>query len=90
MLMFIARRLFVVYVACNMLTCALLLLPWAYPRETISGFIGRYAMYGRRWARAVEWVIDRLYFLEHRHCATTYLQEAKIRIELGYPPCLIY
>ena len=86
----IGQRLFVIYVALNMLTCALILLPWAYPRETISGFIGRHAFYGKRVAKAVEWVVDRLYFLEERHCRMTYLQESEVRRALGYPKCLIF
>lgn len=83
----ILSRLFVWYVVGNMLICSLLFFPWARPRETISGLIGRWSYEdGRRgrFARIAARVIDFMYFWEPDHCRITAAQEAEARKALGY------
>jgi hypothetical protein len=81
-------QLFTVYVASNMLLCALLFAPWALPRETISGLLGRWELCERglkHWfARAASAIVDRIYFWEPDHCTEVYLIEAEARMVL-YP-----
>lgn len=81
-------QVFTVYVASNMMVCALLFAPWALPRETVSGLLGRWKC-GRRgvkksFARAASWVVDRIYFWEPNHCVEVYRIEAEAR-KLLYP-----
>lgn len=78
----ILERLFVVYVACNMLVCAVLLLPWALPRETLSGFVGRHAFHGCRWAVALSRGIDSIFAHDECHCQNVFLDETAARREL--------
>ncbi len=80
--------LFVIYVACNMMVCALVFAPWALPRETVSGLLGRWKL-GRAgpkesFARVASWVVDHIYFWEPNHCVEVYLCEAEARRVL-YP-----
>ncbi len=79
---------FVVYVATNMAVCAILFAPWALPRETVSGLLGRWKRHGgpvkRRFARAAAAVVDRIYFWEPNHCVEVYKCEAEARRVL-YP-----
>lgn len=81
-------QLFVVYVATNMAACALVFAPWALPRETVSGLLGRWKC-GHRgpkkfFADAASWVVDRIYFWEPSHCVAVYRCEAEARKVL-YP-----
>lgn len=88
----IGRRLlcqaFVLYVACNMAVCALVFAPWALPRETVSGLLGRWKSgpkgAKKRFALAASWVVDRIYFWEPNHCVAVYLCETDARRVL-YP-----
>lgn len=74
---------FNVYVAGNMLLCALVFLPWSLPRETFSGFIGRRALLGSSaFLNIAKWV-DKMYD-EPAHCGETALAEDQMRSEL-YP-----
>lgn len=81
-------QLFVVYVATNMAVCALVFAPWALPRETVSGLLGRWETAHTGWrhwfARAGSWLVDRIYFWEPNHCVEVYLCEAEARKVL-YP-----
>lgn len=81
-------QLFVVYVAANMAVCAIVFAPWALPRETVSGLLGRWksgaAPLKRRFALAASWVVDRIYFWEPNHCVEVYLCERDARRVL-YP-----
>jgi len=79
---------FTVYVATNMAVCAILFMPWALPRETVSGLLGRWKC-GHRGVKksvadAVSWVVDRIYFWEPNHCIEVYKCEAEARKVL-YP-----
>lgn len=82
---------FMVYVACNMLTCAIVFAPWALPRETVSGLLGRWKTKHRGWkhrfAKPASWVVDRIYFWEPNHCVAVYECEAEARTVLypGHP-----
>ena len=71
--------LFNVYVATNMLLCAILMLGASKPRETISGYIGRKNRYGF-FHRLVDWI----YSFEPDHCKVTADQEAEARKALHY------
>lgn len=79
--------LFVVYVATNMMVCALLFAPWALPRETVSGLLGRWKC-GKGWKRkfavVASWIVDRIYFWEPDHCVMVFRCEAQARTVL-YP-----
>jgi hypothetical protein len=81
-------QLFVIYVATDMALCATLFAPWALPRETISGLMGRWELTenGLRWRFGVvaSALVDRLYFWEPDHCAEVYKCELKARAVL-YP-----
>ena len=63
-------QVFTVYVATNMMVCALLFAPWALPRETVSGLLGRWkcgkGRIKRPFAVGASWVVDRIYFWERR------------------------
>jgi len=79
---------FMVYVATNMFVCAVVFAPWALPRETISGLLGRWKSQrrGKRrvFAIGAAWVVDRIYFWEPNHCVEVYLCEHQARMVL-YP-----
>ena len=79
---------FVVYVATNMAVCAAIFAPWALPRETVSGLLGRWkcgkGRIKRPFAVGASWVVDRIYFWEPNHCIEVYLCEAQAR-QVLYP-----
>jgi hypothetical protein len=81
-------QLFMLYVAGNMFVCALVFAPWALPRETVSGLLGRWKSHqrGKRKVFAVvaSAVVDRIYFWEPNHCVEVYLCEHQARMVL-YP-----
>lgn len=81
-------QVFVVYVAVNMVLCAIVFAPWALPRETISGLLGRWELTQGGWrgrvGLALSMVVDRVYFWEPNHCNEVYWIEAKARAVL-YP-----
>ena len=62
-----------------MTVCAVLFAPWAYPRETISGLMGRLAFRGSRLAKGVALVIDLLHWWEPDHCYVTFVLENEMR-----------
>lgn len=74
-------RVFVVYVNLNMLVCSLIFFPWARPRETISGLIGRWNStetgWKRRFAKAARVIVDAIYFWEPRHCEVVHKEETE-------------
>jgi hypothetical protein len=81
-------QLFVAYVAVNMTVCAVVFFPFALPRETVSGLLGRWKC-GRSgpkesFARVASWIVDRIYFWEPNHCVEVFLCEAQARSVL-YP-----
>jgi hypothetical protein len=88
----VSRRIvcqaFVVYVAANMAVCALVFAPWALPRETVSGLLGRWKSGHKGWrksfAKRAAWVVDRIYFWEPNHCVEVYRCERDARAVL-YP-----
>lgn len=79
---------FVVYVASNMAVCAIVFAPWALPRETVSGLLGRWKTAGGPWQRRFaivgSWVVDRIYFWEPNHCVVVFRCERDARLVL-YP-----
>lgn len=79
---------FAVYVAGNMMVCAILFAPWVHPRETVSGLMGRWLATEGGWKRRIAAIgvriVDRLYFWEPNHCAEIYLIEQRAR-EVLYP-----
>jgi len=79
-------RIFVLYVAANMALCAVIFLPWALPRETVSGLAGRWLATGSKWQRAIAGVVvpvvDALYFMDRDHCAEVYRLEQAARATL--------
>jgi hypothetical protein len=77
------RPLFVLYVAANMLACAVVFWPWALPRETVSGLLGRYAE-SNAVARYAAAVVDLLYWWHPDHCRDIARIEAEARRTL-YP-----
>lgn len=81
-------RVFVVYIVLNMALCALMFLPWALPRETISGLLGRWISTEGGWKRAVGLILgalaDYIYFWEPDHCVEVYKCEHRAR-EVLYP-----
>jgi len=81
-------QLFTLYVATNMTLCALIFAPWALPRETISGLLGRWKLRNsgkrRAFAKVAAAVVDRIYFWEPNHCVEVFLCEAAARRVL-YP-----
>lgn len=76
------------YVASNMLVAAIVFLPWAMPRETISGVLGRWKLteHGLRGhvGRFLSWFVDRLYWWDYNHCEEVYRVEQEAR-EVLYP-----
>lgn len=77
------RWLFVLYVALNMLLCAALFAPWALPRETVSGLLGRYAE-AHVLARIAAACVDLVYWWHPDHCRDIARIEARAR-EVLYP-----
>ena len=79
---------FAVYVASNMMVCAIAFAPWALPRETVSGLLGRWKCGHkracRRFALLAAPVVDTIYFWEPNHCVEVYRCEAEARKVL-YP-----
>jgi hypothetical protein len=81
---------FNVYVALNMLVCAVLGFGRSHPRETISGWLGRTYLTSALIGRHLPIVgffhrlVDRLYFWEPDHCHETAEQEAEARKALRY------
>lgn len=81
---------FVVYVATNMMVCAIVFAPWALPRETVSGLLGRWETrlpkrsLRRYFAIVATAIVDRLYFWEPNHCVEVFLCEHDARRVL-YP-----
>lgn len=77
------RVLFNIYVACNMLLCSVLFAPWALPRETISGLLGRWVTtvsgLRQKIGLCLGFLVDRLYFWEPNHVVETFKVEAKAR-----------
>jgi hypothetical protein len=84
----VKRAAFVVYVAGNMLVCATVFAPWALPRETVSGLMGRWISTEVGVKRAVGLalgrVVDLLYFWEPNHCIEVFYVERRAR-EILYP-----
>jgi len=80
--------LFVLYVATNMMVCALVFAPWALPRETVSGLLGRWKCghrgFKHSFGKAAAVVVDLIYFWEPNHCVEVYRCEAEARKVL-YP-----
>lgn len=79
--------MFIVYLACNMLVCSVVFAPWALPRETVSGLLGRWQ--SERGAKRLvsqigSAIADAIYFWEPDHCRQTYLSEQRAR-EVLYP-----
>lgn len=81
-------QVFVIYVSTNMLVCAIVFAPWALPRETVSGLLGRWKSgrhpARRRFAVGASWVVDRIYWWEPNHCVEVYRCESQARAVL-YP-----
>jgi hypothetical protein len=67
-----------------MVIASIAFLPWVYPRETISGFIGRKVFEQNIVAYYAAKVIDSFYWNESAHCGETAIAEAQAREEL-YP-----
>lgn len=74
-----SRVAFNLYLVCNMALCQILFFPWAKPRETISGFVGRHAMTGCRIASLAARWIDKTHPWEPDHCRVTARQERECR-----------
>lgn len=84
----IKRIAFNIYLCLNMLLCAVVFAPWALPRETISGFLGRLKSNSKGAAKffavMASVVPDAIYFWETDHCVEVYRVEEKAR-EILYP-----
>ena len=84
----VLARVFVVYIVINMALCAVMFLPWALPRETISGLLGRWISTERGWKRVVGQlfgvIADRIYWWEPNHVVEVYKCEHRAR-EVLYP-----
>ena len=84
----VLKQSFMVYVAANMAVCAVVFAPWALPRETISGLLGRWKSghkgLRKSFAKRAAWVVDRIYFWEPNHCVEVYRCELDARKVL-YP-----
>lgn len=84
----VLSQLFVIYVALNMVVCSILFAPWALPRETVSGLLGRWAStergLKRRFGMCAGSVVDVIYFWEPNHCYETFKIERRAR-EILYP-----
>lgn len=79
---------FVVYVAANMAVCAIVFAPWALPRETVSGLLGRWKSghkgVKKAFGKAASVIVDAIYFWEPDHCVAVYRCESDARKVL-YP-----
>lgn len=84
----VLARVFVLYIALNMLACAVLFAPWALPRETISGLLGRWICTERGVKRVagnlLGIIVNLIYFWEPDHCVEVWHCERKAR-EVLYP-----
>lgn len=84
----VKRIAFNLYVSCNMLVCSVVFAPWALPRETVSGILGRWMTTesGRRLrvGIALGRAVDLIYFWEKNHCVEVFRLEAQSR-EILYP-----
>ncbi len=84
----IKRIAFHWYLVLNMGVCAVVFAPWAAPRETISGLMGRWTATELGWKFLVGYtvggIIDRIYFWEPDHCLETFASEHNAR-EVLYP-----
>lgn len=84
----LGAQLFVVYVAANMMLCAVVFAAWALPRETISGLLGRWTETGTPIQRILGLglgaLVNRLYFWEPNHCVEVFRCEQRAR-EVLYP-----
>lgn len=85
----IRDRLFVLYIACNMLVCVVLFLPWCRRRETICGLMGRWRETGGPWQAAIgralcPW-LDRLFHVDWDNCEEIWRMEEEAR-RILYPP----
>jgi len=79
---------FTLYLATNMSVCAIVFLPWAQPRETVSGLLGRWRETETGWKHRIASVlcplVDRIYWWDANHCAEVYRLEMEARKVL-YP-----
>lgn len=79
------RRAYYLWVTFSIALCAVLFLPWFYPRETTSGIIGRWLSqetgWRHRFARRVAPWIDRLFHapMGVETCEETFRLEAAAR-----------
>lgn len=77
------RAAFCIYLVTNMAVCVVVFLPWAQPRETVSGLLGRWrdteTGWKRRFAIPACWIVDRIYFWEPDHCRYVYQLEQEAR-----------
>lgn len=84
----IKRIAFNIYLCLNMTLCAVIFAPWALPRETISGFLGRLKSNSTGAAKAfgivASMIPDAIYAWEKDHCVEVYKVEEKAR-EILYP-----
>jgi hypothetical protein len=71
-----------------MTVCSVVFAPWAQPRETISGLLGRWCETEGGWKRSfgcrAAAVVDRIYFWERNHCREVFHVERDAR-EILYP-----
>jgi hypothetical protein len=78
----------VIYVSLNMLVCAVVFAPWAEPRETISGLLGRWWLMERGWkglvGRSLGQLVNTMYWWEGDHCRQVFHVERRAR-EILYP-----
>lgn len=79
---------FTLYVATNMSVCAIVFMPWAKPRETVSGLLGRWRDTESGWKRAFALracpVVDWLYWWDADHCREVFRLENDAR-RILYP-----
>jgi len=67
-------------VAIDMLGCSLFFLPWALPRETVSGLFGRWMIEGNAVQAGIAHVgCLALHVFDRGHCARAYLTEKRMR-----------
>jgi hypothetical protein len=80
--------IFPLYVALNMLVCAIVFFPWALSRESVSGLLGRWLVDGSCWQVNIAYIlsapIDRWH--EKDHCRNTYAYEKAMRVALYGTP----
>lgn len=73
------QQTYTVSLAINALITSIIFFPWALPRETFSGFIGRQTEAGSKLAGYAAPIIDRFCFWEEEHCWITAWQEKEAR-----------